>query len=322
MILLKYYPILIPSDSDGHSNLFRASLFTATLTFCLLFSGCATPISIVTNGPALNTSLLPEPVPYRVYTPPNWNGHQPLPLIIFLHDRGDHCTDLETSNLIQHMYNLVQAGDMSPFILAAPENKDGFWLDYYDQTHFYAKFLVQDFIPKLQADYPLINGPAGLHLTGVGTGASGAVALAYAHPGMFGSVGSIDGCFFDDVATSTQIDKNIFYDLRKIFGPSTDKNAMMTHNVYHRINSRKSIGITRFVIGAGSFSSWDITETNELFRQHLSKYNIPYDYVIYHGTTKWVSRQNIVPAFIGLQLRNRRNYGEVNGMPYQVLKFQ
>ena len=90
---------------------------------------------------------------------------------------------------------------MSPFILAAPENKDGFWLDYYDQTHFYAKFLVQDFIPKLQADYPLINGPARLHLTDIRTKTSKAVALAYTHPSMFNSIRSINGCFFNDITT-------------------------------------------------------------------------------------------------------------------------
>lgn len=286
-------------------------------------SGCvSTPSELVAGGPVMVSEYVPEPVPYRVYTPPSWNGTDPLPLLIFLHDRNGHCTDLETAQIIPYLRTAFQSGEMPPCIIAAPESRRGFWWNYYDNTRRYADFLIADFIPRLRLKYPVTPGPGGLHILGVGTGAMGAVELAIQHPGHIGTVGALGGYFFDDLGAAVYVDKNIFSGMEKVLGPSTDPEAMRAHSVYHRIQSKADAAGTCFVLGSGAFSGWDVAESNELFRQHLALHNIPHDYVMFHGTSKWESRRNIMPVFIGLQLGDRRNRGQVNGMPYEVLKYR
>lgn len=295
-------------------------VFLLLLIICM--AGCATTGQLTKTGPSLATQLLSYDVPYRIYAPPGWDGTSPLPLIVYLHDRGGHCTDLETARVIEYVHQLNRSGEMPPAIIAAPENSDGYWWDFKDGTQKYTSFVATEFIEHIKSKYPVRPGPAGLHILGVGTGAMGAATLAYTYPNRFGTVGALGGYFFDDLGASVYVDKHFFSDLDKILGSSDDRQAMLNHSVYHRIQSRKNIGKTRFVMGAGAFSDWNTTESNELFRQHLMFLNIPHDYIVYHGTAKWESRRNILPVFIGLQLGDRRNRGEVNGMPYDVMKYR
>ena len=244
-------------------------LIVVQLTFLVWLAGCATTCNLTESGPTLATQLIPYDVPYRVYTPPGWNGATPLPLLVYLHDRRGHCTDLETGRVIEYIHQAIQSGDMSPMIIAAPENNHGYWWDFYDGTCQYLTFVGKEFIPHIKSQYPVRPGPDGLHVLGVGTGAMGAVALAYTYPDSFGSVGALGAYLFDDLGAAVYVDKNYFTEMDKVLGPSTDRKAMLNHSFYYRIQSRKNIGRTRFVLGAGAFSDWDTTESNELFRQHL-----------------------------------------------------
>jgi len=296
--------------------------FVLLLGFLCLLSACATFTTSTSTGPVLQTKLLPKPVPYKIYTPPGWDGHKKLPMIIYLHDHKGNCTDLETSKIISYLFAMMNSGKMHQFFIVSPESSTGFWWNYYDKSHSYFDFIIQEFIPYLKQEYPVVDGPAGLHLTGVGTSAMAAVEFAWVYPGVFGTVGAIGGYYFDELQASNYVDKHYFSGMNKILGPSDCRECMMKHNFFHQINSRKSVESTRFVLGTGAFSNWDISESNELFRQHLSILHIPYDYVVYHGTNKSKSQRNIIPVFMGLQVGDRRNRGEVNGMPYEVLKFR
>jgi len=289
----------------------------------LMLSGCAgTSSDLTAGGPVMTSENLPEPVAYRVYTPPGWDGSEPLPLLIYLHDRGGHCTDLETSGIIPVLFSAFQAGTLPPCIVAAPESHGGYWWNYFDGSRRYGDFLMDEFIPALRSRYPVRPGPRGLHVLGVGTGAMGAVELAYLYPGRIGTVAALDGYYFDDLGASVYVDKHFFSGMEKILGPSDDPRAMAAHSVYYRITSAQSVAPTRFVLGCGAFSDWDVTETNELFRQHLALHSIPHDTVMFHGTSRREGRLAILPVFISQQLGDRRTRGEINGEPYEILKFR
>ena len=288
----------------------------------ILGPGCATvPKGLVEGGPVMNSPHIPEPVPYRIYTPPGWDNQKPLPLVIYLHQEDGHCTDLETGGVVQYLFGLISSKQIRPFILAAPESR-GYWYDYHDGTRKYASFIMDDFIPQLRQEHAIIPGAMGVHILGAGLGGQAAVELSIHYPDKFRTAGAIGSYMFDEVSVSRYVETQLFKGLDKILGPSDDFNAMAAHNVMTGIQSREDIGKVRYVLGMGAFAEWDIAETNELFRQHLQRLYIPHDWVHFHGSTKWASRRNIVPIFISLQLGFRKNQGNVNGMPYQVLKFR
>ncbi|MBN1297203.1 hypothetical protein JXA80_10515 [bacterium] len=274
------------------------------------------------GGPYLAGGFVPDPVPYRVYLPPDWDGRTPLPLIVFLHDRGGRCTDLQTSGVISMMSAMMKTGEMPPFILAAPESDQGYWVNYHDGTCRYADFLCGEFIPAMRTKYPVIAGPAGEHLLGVGTGAMGAVALGAAYPGRFGTVGAVEGQYFDTLGASVYIGRHAFSGLRQIMGPPDNPDAMKVHSIYDRITSRAGVRGTRFILGSGAYADWETTESNEVFRQHLAQLGISNDFVTYHGVSDRNGRLAVVPIFVGLQLGDKRNQGDFLGMPYEVIMFR
>ena len=300
----------------------RYTFLLCLISLVLLAVGCATvPKGLVEGGPVMDSKHIPEPVPYRIYTPPGWDEKKPLPLVVYLHQEDGHCTDLETGGVVQYLFGLINAKLVRPFILVAPESR-GYWYDYHDGTRKYASFLLDDFIPQLRQEYAIVPGAKGVHILGAGLGGHAAIKLSIHHPDQFRTVGSIGAYMFDETSVSRYVETQIFKGLDKVFGPSKNYKAMAAHNVLNRIQSREDIGRIRYILGIGAFADWDIAETNELFRQHLQKLYIPHDWVHFHGTSEWASRRNIIPIFISLQLGHRKNQGDVNGMPYQVLKFR
>lgn len=297
-----------------------ACRLAGVLIISVIATGCLTGTASVPPEMSVSGPNLPMPAPCRIYTPPDWDGITQLPLIILLHDHNENSLVFERHGVPSALFTMMDAGSIPPALLAVPESENGFWWNYYDRSRRYADFIARDLIPAVAKNYPVQRTSRSLHIFGIGTGAMGAVELAALYPGFFATVGALNGQYFDAGGAAQYVQENPWRNFEKVFGPMTNERAMNAHSVYHLIRKATDVPGTRFVLGNSAMGSWDLIESNELFRQHLFQQDIPHDVIEFFGSQRQDSIWAIIPVFISLQLGAGDTYGEINGNPYHVFK--
>jgi len=145
---------------------------------------------------ALNSRILKRPVRYCVYVPSGYDAagtqHPPkrYPVLYFLHGLGDNEQTLFNSGgwtLLDDLRNQHKMGD---FLIAAPEGRRSFYVNFADGSVRYSDFFLQEFMPQIEAKYRIRGGRAGRAVSGVSMGGYGALRFAFAHPELFSAVSS------------------------------------------------------------------------------------------------------------------------------------
>src|SRR5215472_19264988 len=143
---------------------------------------------------ALNSRILKRAVRYCVYLPSGYDSgtakHPPqrYPVLYFLHGLGDNEQTLFNSGgwtLLDDLRNQHKMGD---FLIAAPEGRRSFYVNFADGSVRYSDFFLQEFMPQIEAKYRIRGGRAGRAVSGVSMGGYGALRFAFAHPELFSAV--------------------------------------------------------------------------------------------------------------------------------------
>jgi S-formylglutathione hydrolase FrmB len=143
---------------------------------------------------ALKSHILGESVHYCVLLPPSYgsapanHSSQRYPVLYFLHGLGENEQTLFKSggwNLIEDLRQQHKIGD---FLIVTPEAKASFYVNSADGKVRYSDFLLQEFIPYIEATYRIRRERKARAITGISMGGYGALRFAFAHPGMFSAV--------------------------------------------------------------------------------------------------------------------------------------
>ena len=164
------------------------------LLSCLLLAGGLAAAQSRMDCSALNSRILKRPVRYCVYVPSGYDAagtqHPPkrYPVLYFLHGLGDNEQTLFNIGgwtLLDDLRNQHKMGD---FLIAAPEGRRSFYVNFADGSVRYSDFFLQEFMPQIEAKYRIRGGRAGRAVSGVSMGGYGALRFAFAHPELFSAV--------------------------------------------------------------------------------------------------------------------------------------
>src|ERR1039457_140620 len=126
--------------------------------------------------------------------PPDYDtatvGHSPrrYPVIYFLHGLGDNEQTLFKGGGWDLIQDLRQKGQVSDFLLVAPEGRRTFYINSADGRVHYSYFFVREFIPYIESHYPIRRERSARAISGFSMGGYGALRFAFAHPELFSSV--------------------------------------------------------------------------------------------------------------------------------------
>ncbi len=164
-----------------------------TLFFvALLFSRAQAQGRIDCN--ALESHVLIQTVHYCVMLPPNYDaataGPSPrrYPVLYFLHGLGDNEQTLFKTGGWNVIEDLRQRGQITAFLVVAPEGRSSFYINSADGRSRYSDFFVREFIPYIEAHYSIRRERSARAISGVSMGGYGALRFAFAHPELFSSV--------------------------------------------------------------------------------------------------------------------------------------
>jgi enterochelin esterase family protein len=129
-----------------------------------------------------------------LYLPARFRRTRRYPLLI-VQDGGDY---LQYAGLRTVLDNLIHRLEVSEMIVALTYPHDR--LHEYGNNPAYARFLVEELVPRLEAQYPLLAKPSGRCLMGASFGAVAALSTAWRHPMFFGRLLLQSGSFaFTDI---------------------------------------------------------------------------------------------------------------------------
>jgi enterochelin esterase-like enzyme len=145
---------------------------------------------------SVQSHALERDCPVTLYLPAGFRRTASYPLLV-VHDGGDF---LQYSAAKVVLDNLIHRREITPTIAAFLHPKDR--LVEYANSAEHARFLTNELLPHLQAEFPLVRNRTGRTLLGASFGAVAALSTAYASPSTYGSLVLMSGSFvFADAGT-------------------------------------------------------------------------------------------------------------------------
>jgi enterochelin esterase-like enzyme len=149
--------------------------------------------SIVPRGTlqerAMQSRHLPGRRRWTLYRPAGFQGLRPYPLLI-LHDGHDH---LRYADLGAVLDNLIHRGEIPPLVAALID--PGERLEEYTGSKAHSDHLVEELVPRIERELPLVSAPEGRILAGASLGAVASLHAAARSPGFFGGLLLQSGSF-------------------------------------------------------------------------------------------------------------------------------
>jgi S-formylglutathione hydrolase FrmB len=139
---------------------------------------------------ALKSHILGEAVHYCVLLPSNYDSApaKHYPVLYFLHGLGENEQTLFKTGGWNLIEDLRQQHKVSDFLIVTPDAKASFYVNSADRKVRYSDFLLQEFIPYVEANYRISRERKARAISGISMGGYGALRFAFANPEMFSAV--------------------------------------------------------------------------------------------------------------------------------------
>jgi enterochelin esterase-like enzyme len=132
---------------------------------------------------------LPEPVPYALIAPPDYERSARLPLCLMLMGGGGSRQNLVDSKPLFDAW--WSEGAIPPMVIATPSPGMSYYLEDPLGGIRWDSFLANEFVPHLRDTCNVDPDRRSTAITGISVGGYGALKTAFAHPGQFGIVAAM-----------------------------------------------------------------------------------------------------------------------------------
>ncbi len=263
--------------------------FIALSLLLIALASCSTFKPEDLNYSSVRPADKNSPLNYGVYTPPNWQPGERLPLIVFLHGGGGSHLSFERYGANEYLDTEIVAGRVARAIIVLPDGDNGFWENWADGTRNYRDWVLNDVVPKVQQDYQTLDCPEHCHLAGISMGGYGVLRMAYFAKDQYSSVSAISAPIFNreqakDHKPSLLI--RLIIPFKRIFGEEFSPEFIRS-NPYNAWVSEPRMRDLRLQLIRGSDENDHIIDSNERFHERLSEAEFEHEYFIYKGGHKW-----------------------------------
>jgi enterochelin esterase-like enzyme len=254
----------------------------------LFLSGCSTFTPEYLRYEQVQPNDKRTPIDYAVYTPPNWQQGERLPVVLFLHGGGGSHESFERYQADEYLDAEMNAGRLPRFILVSPNGGNGFWMNWADGSYHYQDWVLNDVFPKVQADYHTLECPENCYLAGISMGGFGVLRFSYVAQDTFSAVSAVSSPIFSREQAEQQKPSwliRMLFPFDRIF--SKDKSQMAESDPYRVWSKALALKAPRLQLIVGDSDRGGIIASNKQLHQHLTDQNIEHDYYVYSGGHKW-----------------------------------
>jgi len=133
----------------------------------------------------ITTPSVPSPARYSVLLPPDYAGSQAaFPLLLWLHGGGGDNGFLASQ--VPLFESVWAAGAAPQMVVVTPDADRSFYLDYRDGSAHWERFILDELLPRVEADYRV--DASRRFIGGVSMGGMGSLRMAFKRPTLFRAV--------------------------------------------------------------------------------------------------------------------------------------
>jgi enterochelin esterase-like enzyme len=199
------------------------------------------------------TSLLPDPLVYRVYLPPCYDEEpsRMYPVLYLIHGQSYSDTQWDRLGVPERADRLIMSGEVSPFIVVMP--RDRVWTE--PTMDNFGLAVGQSLIPWVDEHYRTIPDRDHRAIGGLSRGGAWAVHIGLSNWDLFSAIGVHSGfVFHSDVQP-----------------------------IYQWLNSIPEGMTPRVYLDIGNSDRPDITVGAKWLEQLLTRYNVPHEWHMFVG---------------------------------------
>jgi S-formylglutathione hydrolase FrmB len=136
------------------------------------------------------SKILNHSVAYCAMLPPSYDTdkNRRYPVLYLLHGLGENEQSLLRSGGFDTVQDLWEGKRIGEFIIVTPNAGQSFYINSRDGRVRYEAFLLQEFLPYVEANFRIRPGRASRAISGISMGGYGALHLAFRHPDLFSAV--------------------------------------------------------------------------------------------------------------------------------------
>jgi enterochelin esterase-like enzyme len=269
---------------------------------CLLIVACSsTPQNKQLDYKKITPAGTQKTMLYSVYTPPNWQVSEQLPLIVFLHGAGSNHKSFESFGANNYFDEQIIQGKMPRVILLSPNGDLGFWENWTDGTHNYRDWVLNDILPSVQKNYNTLSCPEHCHVMGISMGGFGALRFSYLSKNVFSSVSAISAPIIGEEEkreTNQSLLMQLVFPFDRIFGEEFSSNYTVNtiENAFlnKRGDSFKTLKGMRLQLIVGDNDLKQMIKNNLRFHESLVAQNRDHKYLVFRGRHRW---RDWIPTF-------------------------
>ncbi len=256
-------------------------------------------LAILSGAPAAQASprvecrsapskLLGRKVPFCVLLPPSYDSDKArrYPVVYFLHGLGQNEQAMIDSggwNLTQDMWEETQIGE---FLIVAPDGDRSFFINSRDGKRPYEDFLIEEFLPFVEAHYRTKEGRHNRGIAGVSMGGYGALHLALRHPDLFGVVSANSAALISNPPQGN-VDSDsaaaISRALGGAFGAPFDRAFWERNSPFTLVRENPPPTGLRIYFDCGTEDDFGFNRGAQEFHDLLASRHIPHEFHLYPG---------------------------------------
>lgn len=214
--------------------------------------------------PVIKSTVLNRAMHYSVYLPPSYSSSTAkYPVLYLLHGMYGNYKDWVKNDMVTVLNAAIKNKKAKEMVVVMPDGLDAFYCNNYNAGAMkYEDFMINEFIPQIEAKYRINAERSGRAIAGLSMGGYGATFHAFKRPEMFCAAYAMSGAL--EMGTSAP-------DLKQFFtGKNTDE-----------LNA-----LPAYTMECGSEDFLVIT-ANDNFNQFLTDKGFEHTYIKRTGAHDW-----------------------------------
>jgi S-formylglutathione hydrolase FrmB len=237
----------------------------------------------------IKSAVLSRPVRYCAYLPASFDTDKArrYPVLYYLHGLGDNEQSLLNMGGWDLIEDLRRQGKVGEFIVLAPNAGHTFFLDSADGKIRYEDFLLQEFIPQMEAKYRGDGLAARRGVTGVSMGGFGALRLGFKSPQRFAAVSAQMPALIAEIPANFSAGGagSPSSPMGDVFGSPFNRAYFERNNVFYFARTTPAPQLKRLKIyfDVGNNDDYGFEQGGEKLHQLLDSRGIPNEFHVYPG---------------------------------------